>query len=108
MPPENLDVAVARLDERVKGHDSLIDQVAKDLKRIATAYEELVKSNQRISLVEQELLNQKESQKILWEKFDANEKAQKKVAADIVYDIIKLGVAVSVGFMLHKLGIQLP
>lgn len=107
MAAENLDVTVARLDERVKGHDSFIEQIAEDLKRMATAYEELVKNNQRISLVEQEVINLKESQKTLWTKYDANEAAQKKVTGHVIYDIFKLGIAVGAGFLMHKLGIPL-
>jgi regulator of replication initiation timing len=101
MGTENLDVAVARLDERV-------EQMANDIKRMANAYEELVRSNQRIGLLEHDLANVKDAQKKLAEKFDAHEAAQKKITGLVLYDVVKLIIAIAVGVALERYGVRLP
>jgi hypothetical protein len=105
---ENIEVAVARIDERVTSHDSIIKDIATDLKSIARAYEELAKSNQRVSLLEQEVINLKDAHKELWKRLDANEKEQRKITIHAIYDFLKLAVAVGVGALLDKVGIHLP
>jgi regulator of replication initiation timing len=105
---DNLDIAVARLDERVKNHDSFIEQIAKDLERMAAAYEELVRSNQRISLLEQDLVNMKDAQRKLSERADARELAQNRITGLALYDVVKLLLAVGMGIALDHYGIRLP
>jgi len=108
MGTENLDVAVARLDERVKGFDSFIEQMANDIKRMANAYEDLVRSNQRIGLLEHDLANVKDAQKKLSEKFDAHESEQKKITGLVLYDVLKLIIAIAIGVALERYGVRLP
>lgn len=108
MGNEKLDVALARLDERVKGFDAFIEQMANDLKRMATAYEELVRSNQRIGLLEYDLASVKDTQKKISEKFDSHELAHKKITGLALYDIVKLLIAIAVGVALEHYGVRLP
>lgn len=110
MPPahESIEVTVARLDERFNGFQNAFEQMVDDQRRLTDSYEKLVQSNQRLALVETDLVNLKESQKKLWEKFDAHETAHSKVTGHALYDIIKLAIAVIVGVVAAKYGVQLP
>lgn len=110
MPPahESIEVTVARLDERFNGFQEAFKEMADDQRRLTDSYEKLVESNQRISLVETDLVNLKNSQNKLWEKFDAHELAQNKVTGHALYDIIKLAIAVIVGIVAAKYGVHLP
>ncbi len=110
MPPPNepIEVTVARLDERFNGFQEAFREMAADQRRLTDSYEELVKSNQRIGLVEGDVLNLRKSQDKLWEKFDEHEKAQSKVTTHALYDIIKLAIAVIVGVVAAKYGVHLP
>ena len=108
MPTEPIEVTVARLDERFNGFQEAFREMADDQRRLTNSYEKLVESNQRIGLVEADMVNMKESQKKLWEKFDAHEQAQNKVTGHALYDIIKLAIAVIAGIVLAKYGVHLP
>jgi hypothetical protein len=70
MVQESIEVSVARLDERLKGFQAIFEQMADDQRRMAESYEELVKSNGRITLVEAEVVSMKAGQAQLWKKYD--------------------------------------
>ena len=108
MSTEPIEVTVARLDERFKGFQEAFGEMANDQRRLTDAYEKLVTSNQRIGLVELDMVNLKSSTKELWRKFDAHEEAQSKVTGHALYDIIKLVIAVIVGVVLAKYGVRFP
>jgi hypothetical protein len=105
---EPIEITVARLDERFKGFQEAFGQMVDDQRRLTDSYEKLVESNQRIGLVETDVVNLKDSQKKLWEKFDAHERAHAKITSHALYDILKLGIAVIAGAVLAKYGIHLP
>lgn len=105
---ETIEVSVARLDERFNGFQEMFRGMADDQRRLTESYEELVKSNQRLGLVEADLVRLNESQNKLWAKYEIHERDHSKVTGHALYDIIKLFVAVIVGVMLAKFGIHLP
>ncbi len=108
MNTEPIEVTVARLDERFKGFQEAFGEMATDQRRLTDAYEKLVANNQRIGLVEADMINLKSSTKDLWRKFDAHEEAQGKFTGHALYDIIKLMLAVVVGIVLTKYGVHFP
>lgn len=108
MSAEPIEVTVARLDERFKSFQEAFGEMATDQRRLTNSYEKLVESNQRISLVEADLVTIKDSQKKIWEKFDAHELAHNKVTGHALYDIVKLSIAVIAGVVLAKYGVHLP
>jgi hypothetical protein len=71
MTTENSDITLARLDERFKGFQAVVTQMADDMRRMTESYEKLVESNQRVGLVEKDIMELKSSQLKLWEKYDA-------------------------------------
>ena len=81
--------------------------MAADQRRLTDSYEKLVESNQRISLVEADMVTVKDSHKKLWEKFDEHVKEQNKITWHALYDIIKLAVAALAGVVLAKYGVHL-
>ena len=76
MGTESTETAVARLDERFNGFQTILKQMASDQDRMAASYEKLVESNQRVALIEADLVASKLSITKLWEKSDALELAR--------------------------------
>jgi hypothetical protein len=76
MNTESIETTVARLDERFNGFSAILKQMAADQERMAASYEELVKSNQRLALIEADVVAAKASLAKLWEKSDALELAR--------------------------------
>ena len=109
MPPshEPIEVTVARLDERFNGFQEAFREMADDQRRLTDSYEKLVESNHRIGLVEADMVNVKDSQKKLWEKFDENERERRKLTTHAFYEILKLTLASLVGIVLAKYGVHL-
>ncbi len=71
MQTDPLAITVARLDERFKSISAFMEQLTADQKRMASAYEKLVESNQRIALLESDMITAKIERAKLWEKYDA-------------------------------------
>ena len=107
MTTENIEITVARLDERFKGFQTAFTEMATDQRRMAESYEELVKSNQRISLVESDLVALKESTKTLWAKHDAHVAAANNFTANALFRIIELIIAGVGSVVLAKYGVHL-
>lgn len=105
---EPIEITVARLDERFNGFQNAFEQMVDDQRRLTDSYEKLVQSNHRVSLVEADIVNLKDSNKAIWQKFDAHERAQSRITGHALYDILKLAVAVIAGVALAKYGIRLP
>ena len=101
-----IEITVARLDERLKGFQSAFSQIADDQRRMAESYEELVKSNQRISLVEAELVTLKKSTETLWMKFDAHEAITRKATGHVLFEGIKLVLVIVASIALAKYGVH--
>ena len=76
MGSESTETAVARLDERFNGFQTILRQMATDQERMAASYEKLVESNHRVALIEADLVFAKNSIAKLWEKSDALELAR--------------------------------
>jgi hypothetical protein len=108
MANEAIEVTVARLDERFRGFQDAFGQMVEDQRRLTDSYEKLVESNQRIGLVELDLVNLKSSNHELWLKFDAMAAAHAKVTGHVLYDVLKLTFAVLGGMVMSKLGFHLP
>ena len=107
MSAELIEVTVARLDERFRGFQEAFGEMAADQRRLTDSYEKLVESNQRISLVEADLVTVKDSHKKLWNEFEDHVKEQNKITWHALYDILKLGAAALAGVVLAKYGVHL-
>lgn len=105
---EQIEVTVARLDERFNGLQGVIAEMAADQRRLTDSYEKLVENNQRVALLETDMVNLKDSNKKLWEKFDGYEAERRKLTSHAFYEIVKLVIAIIVGIVLAKYGIHLP
>jgi len=70
MGSDSMEATVARLDERIKGISIFMEQLTKDQERVAAAYEKLVESNQRVALLEADMVSVKTGHAKLWEKYD--------------------------------------
>ena len=95
MPQESMEIAVARLDERLGGTQKLLAQIVDDQRRMASSYEKLVESGQRVSLVEADILYLKEGQKHLWIKVDALTAAPAKASEKWLWEIVKAALAIA-------------
>lgn len=104
---EPLEVTVARLDERLNGFTETMKQMADDQRRLTDSYEKLVESNQRIALVETDLVNLKKSNETLWAKFDSHVQSQHRVTGHALFEIVKLLIALILGALAAKYGIHL-
>lgn len=51
----NLEVGVARLEERFSGLEAVMKQLADDQRRLTQSYAELVKSNERLAIMERDM-----------------------------------------------------
>ncbi len=105
---ELIEVAVARLDERFNGLQNVISEMASDQRRLTESYEKLVENNQRVGLLEADMLTVKDSNKKLWEKFDQYEAERRKLTSHALYEIVKLLIAIMLGMTLSRYGIHLP
>lgn len=106
--PEPIEVTVARLDERFNGFQQAVKEMADDQRRLTDSYEKLVESNQRISLIEADMVTVKDSHNKLWKKFEEHLEEHKRITGHALYDILKLAIAVLVGVVLAKYGVKLP
>lgn len=102
MAQESIEVSVARLDERLKGFQTIFEQMADDQRRMAESYEELVKSNQRIALLEAETVSLKQGQALLWQKYDGMEKESKKNNQKWLWEISKSAITIIAGVIALK------
>lgn len=107
MPDDDLHVKVARLDERYHAFTDALKQMADDQRRLTDSYEKLVESNQRIALVETDVMNHKASLAKLWEKWEEHEKEHKRITGHALYEIIKLTIAVAMGVLGANLGMPM-
>ncbi|SDH06498.1 MULTISPECIES: hypothetical protein [unclassified Duganella] len=98
MSQESIETTVARLDERFKGFQNLVVQMADDQRRMAESYEKLVENNSRVGLVEQEVIAVKESLRVIWTKLDAfadeNTKSSQRWLWEIAKAVLAAGGAV--------------
>jgi hypothetical protein len=102
MAQESIEVSVARLDERLKGFQTIFEQMADDQRRMAESYEELVKSNQRLALVEAEVVSLKDGQKLLWTKYDQIESDAKKTRQKWLWKIAEIALTMAAGVIAMK------
>jgi hypothetical protein len=102
MVAESIETTVARLDERLKGVDSFMAQMAEDQRSLTDSYRELVKNNQRIALVEAELISIKDGQKLLWIKFDALAAEGAKNSQRWLWEIGKNGILIAAAVIALK------
>jgi len=103
MAQDSIEVTVARLDERFQGFQSLVSQLADDQRRMAESYEKLVANNQRVALLEAEMVSVKSGQAQLWKKYDAMEEEKKKVNQRWIWEIAKTLLTVSGAVFLYKI-----
>jgi len=117
MTAENADITLARLDERFKGFQIVVTQMADDMRRMTESYEKLVESNQRVALLEKDTMELKTSQVKLWEKYDAlqasfNSSEQRradeaaKKSGNWLAEILKVLITAGVTIALFKAGIH--
>ena len=98
-PHESTDTTVARHDERLKN-------IEQSLGQLAESYGELVKNNQRISLVEQDTgLLRKDHDKLRGE-FDAHLRAHNNLIGKALFALLKFLAAGAAGAILGQ-GIHL-
>lgn len=89
MSQESIETTVARLDERFKGFQNLVMQMAEDQRRMAESYEKLVENNSRVGLVEQEVISLKDSLRVIWTKLDALAEESIKSSQRWLWEIAK-------------------
>jgi hypothetical protein len=104
---EPMEITVARLDERFNGVQKIIVEMAKDQRRLTDSFEELAKSNERLSLVELNTMNTKMGLDKLWEKFENHEKAHINMATHALYDVAKLAVGITLALLFGKYGVHI-
>jgi DNA anti-recombination protein RmuC len=104
---EAIEVTVARMDERFKAFQDAFLEMGKDMSRLSESYEELVKSNQRIALVEVALATSEKSLALLWHKWDSKEKSESAEKSKILFEVLKLVGAVIIGGVLAHFGLRL-
>jgi hypothetical protein len=75
--------------------------------RVSESYEELVKNNQRIALVEVALATSEKSLALLWHKWDSKEKSESAEKSKILFEVLKLVGAVIIGGVLAHFGLRL-
>ena len=107
MPDDDLHVVVARLDERINAFTGTLKQMADDQSRLTDSYEKLVESNQRIALVETDVMNHKASLAKLWEKWEEHEREHKRITGHALYEVLKLTIAVAMGVLGAHIGMPL-
>lgn len=106
MAQETIEIAVARLDERFMGMQSIIKELAADQRRMAESYEKLVESTQRISLLEADAISMKESLKILWEKIDQTAEKSSDKKGILLIRIFELTLAGIIGGIATHFGMK--
>ncbi|MGO4379755.1 hypothetical protein [Pseudoduganella sp. RAF53_2] len=89
MSQESIETTVARLDERFKGFQKFVMQMAEDQRRMAESYEKLVENNSKVGLVEQEVISLKESVRVIWTKLDAMTEESSKSSQLWLWEIAK-------------------
>lgn len=104
---EPMEVTVARMDERFKAFQDALVEMGKDMNRLSESYEELVKNNQRIALVEVALATSEKSLALLWHKWDAKENSESSERSRILFEVLKLAAAVVIGGLLAHFGVKL-
>jgi len=102
MTQESIETTVARLDERFRGFQAVFSQMADDQRRMAESYEKLVESNQRLALVEAEVVSIKAGQKVLWVKYDALSDESAKNSQRWLWEIVKTMLTVSGAVLAYK------
>lgn len=108
MSQESIEVTVARLDERFKGFQEAFSEMASDMRRMTDSYEELVKSNQRVSILESEMLSLKKSNETLWTKLNAHVDGHASTNSSMLFGILKVAGLFLAGLVAAKFGVTLP
>lgn len=103
---EPIEVTVARMDERFKAFQEAFVEMGKDMSRLTESYEELVKNNQRITILEANVATSEKSLALLWTKWDARERRESNDKSKLLYEIFKLSVAVIIGAVLAHFGVK--
>lgn len=103
MSQESIETTVARLDERFKGFQNLVVQMAEDQRRMAESYEKLVENNSRVGLVEQEVISLKDSVRVIWTKLDALVEESSKSSQRWLWEIAKAVMAAGAAVLAAKL-----
>lgn len=103
MSQESIETTVARLDERFKGFQNLVMQMAEDQRRMAESYEKLVENNSKVGLVEQEVISLKDSVRVIWTKLDALAEESSKSSQRWLWEIAKAILAAGSAMLAAKL-----
>lgn len=106
MTTENIETTIARLDERFKGFQSVVAEMAKDMGRMSESYEKLVENNQRVALLEADMLAVKTGQIKLWEKYDAMAADALKTSNKWIGEFLRMILTAGVTILLYKLGVH--
>lgn len=104
---DDIPVIVARLDERLNSLTNAFTEMAEDQRRLTDSFEKLVESNQRMMLLEADMVTVKESTKKLWDKWEEEKKEKAKAASHVIFEMLKLIALVTVSVMASHLGIKL-
>ncbi len=112
MPEENLEVIVARLDERFKSMQDIIMQMASDQRTLTESYQELVKNSQRLVLIEKSIeIVQKDVERLDRRLTSSekdiidNNKEDSKTFRGYIFEGVRLVVVILITLILAKLGI---
>ena len=105
---EQIEITMARLDERFQGFEKVVAQMAEDQKSLTLSYHRLVESNQRIALLENDALATRKSLDLLWKKFDDHIATNNKFTGKIFFEVLKLAGAGVAGWVASRYGVQIP
>lgn len=117
MSTESIETTVARLDERFRGFQAAFAQMADDQRRMAESYEKLVESNQRVALLEADLVAVKIQFGKLADKLDSIERAHVaseqrrteealKTSHHWMGELVRTGLTVAASVILYHFGVH--
>lgn len=118
MSTESIETTVARLDERFRGFQAAFAQMADDQRRMAESYEKLVESNQRVALLEADLVAIKSQYSKLADKIDAIERAHVtseqrrteealKISNHWIGELVRTALTVAASVTLYHFGVHM-
>ena len=102
---DQLSILVARLDEKLNSFESGMERLAEDQARLSRSFEKLVESQERLALVENDILHLKTSNANLWQKVDAHEKDHKDTTGKALFEVLKIAGSLIVGVVVAKYGL---
>lgn len=102
---DQLSILVARLDERLNSFENVMERLAEDQSKLSRSFEKLVESQERLALVENDILHLKTSNANLWQRVEAHDKDHKDTTGKVLFEVFKVAGSLIVGVIVAKYGL---